>query len=353
MLTGKNVSFELQLGGLNEGVSGSTTPKDLETMMQLLYLSFNKPRFDEAAHQAIMARYKGLVENMGNNPQKIMGDSLNLILTSYNSRSRIFDLDYLDDINLQMIEEVYLDRFADASDFFFVIAGNVEEEQLKPLVQKYIGAIPDLDRSESWIDRMVREPEGVVEKEIALSLETPKANVNIVINKPMSYSPYNRQVMSVIKGILDLRFTESIREEEGGTYGVGIRTNLQRLPEGKANMTISFDCDPDRADDLKAKVYLELDKLAKEGPSTEDLSKTVENMLKTREQSKEHNSYYLNSIYGYYIHGINYDDPANYEDILKELSTKDVKKVMKAFYKKPNIADVVFKPLPVEEVDLE
>ena len=349
MLTGKNASFNLQLGELNEGVSGSTTPKDLETMMQLLYLSFNKPRFDESAHAAIMARYEGLVENMGNNPQKIMGDSLNLILSSYNPRTRILDMDFLADIELEMIQEVYLDRFTDASDFFFVIAGNVEEEQLKPLVQKYIGAIPDLERSETWIDRMVREPEGVVEKEIPLALETPKANVNIVINKAMDYEPYNRQVMSVIEGILDLRFTESIREEEGGTYGVGVRTSLQRLPVGKANMQISFDCDPERAEDLKAKVFLELDKLAKEGPSEEDLSKTVENMLKTREQSKEHNAYYLGAIYGYYVHGINYDDPANYEDILKELSTKDVKKVMKTFYKKPNIVDVVFKPLPVEE----
>ena len=349
MLTGKNVSFDLQLGALNEGVSGSTTPKDLEIMMQLLYLSFNKPRFDESAHEAILARYKGLVENMGNNPQKIMGDSLNLILSSYNPRTRILDMDYLADIELGMIQEVYLDRFADASDFFFVIAGNVEEEQLKPLVQKYIGAIPDLDRSETWIDRMVREPEGLIEKEIPLALETPKANVNIVINKAMNYEPYNRQVMSVIEGILDLRFTESIREEEGGTYGVGIRTSLRRLPEGKANMQISFDCDPERAEDLKAKVFLELNKLAKEGPSEEDLSKTVENMLKTREQSKEHNAYYLGAIYGYYVHGINYDDPANYEDILKELSTKDVKKVMKTFYKKPNIVDVVFKPLAVED----
>lgn len=349
MLTGKNVSFDLQLSDLNEGISGSTTPKDLETMMQLLYLSFNKPRFDPSAHEAIMARYKGLVENMGNNPQKIMGDSLNLILTAYNPRTRVLDMEYLAEIKLDMIEEVYLDRFADASDFFFVITGNVEEEQLKPLVQKYIGAIPDLDRTETWVDRKVREPQGVVEKEIELALETPKANVNIVINQPMEYNPYNRQVMSVIEGILDLRFTESIREEEGGTYGVGVRTNLRRLPSGKANMQIMFDCDPDRAEDLKAKVFVELEKLAKEGPSAEDLSKTIENMLKTREQSKEHNSYYLGAIYGFYVHGINFDDPANYEDILKELSTKDVKKVMKKFYKKPNMVDVVFKPLAVEE----
>jgi zinc protease len=351
MLTGKNVELNMQLGSLNEGLSGKTTPKDLETLMQLLYLSFNHPRFDEAAHKAIMARYNALVENLGNNPQKIMGDSLNLILTNYHPRTRVLDMEFLGDIDLKMIEEIYRDRYTDASDFFFVIVGNVDEETLKPLVQKYIGAIPDLDRTETWVDRKVREPQGVVEKDIAMALETPKSNVNIVINQPMDYSPYNMQVMNVIEGILDLRFTESIREEEGGTYGVRIGNTLERLPIGKARMQISFDCDPERADDLQAKVFVELEKLAKEGPSAEDLSKTVGNMLKNREQSKEHNSYYLNSIYGYYVHGINYDDPANYEDILNGLTTKDVKKVMKAFYKKPNLVDVVFKPLPVEETE--
>ena len=349
MLTGKSASFNMQLGSLYEGVTGQATPKDMETMMQLLYLSFNEPRFDESAHEAIMARYLAYIANMANNPQKIMGDSLNLIMTNYHPRTRVLDMDYLGDIEFKMIEEVYRERFADASDFIFVIVGNVGEEQLKPLVQKYIGAIPDLDRSESWVDRKVLEPQGEIVKEIELPLETPKANVNIVIKKPMKYTPYNRQVMSVIKGILDLRFVESIREEEGGTYGVGVGTSLERLPSGKATMRISFDCDPDRAADLKSKVFLELDKLAGEGPSAEDLSKTVGNMLKNQEEGKEHNSYYLNTIYGYYVHGINYDDPVNFEDILNGLSTKDVKKVMKAFYKKPNIVDVVFRPLPAEE----
>ncbi|MEN8156390.1 MAG: insulinase family protein [Bacteroidota bacterium] len=351
MLTGKNVSLDLQLRGLSEGVSGKSTPKDMEIMMQLLYLSFNQPRFDTDAHDAIIARYQGFVKNMGNNPQKIMGDSLNLILTDHHPRARVLDMEFLDDIELEKIEEVYRDRFTDASDFFFVIVGNIEEEVAKELSQRYIGAITDLNREEMWIDRKVREPQGVVEKEIALSLETPKANVNMVLNHSMKYNPYNSVVMGVIEGILDLRFIESIREEEGGTYGVGVRTGLSRWPVEKANMTIKFDCDPERAGDLKAKVFQELEKLAKEGPSEEDLSKTVKNKLKKREQSKEHNSYYLNTLYNYYVHGINFDDPANYEEILKNLTTKDVKKVMKAFYKKPNIVDVVFVPLVEEGSD--
>lgn len=277
-----------------------------------------------------------------------MGDSLNLITTNYHPRTRILDTEFLEDIQFNLVEKVYRERFADASDFFFIIVGNMDEAEVKELARRYIGAIPDLEREETWIDRNIYEPEGIVEKVIPVALETPKANVNILITNEMDYDPFNRMVMSVVEGILDLRYLESIREEEGGTYGVGIRTGLNRWPLAKASMRIGFDCDPERASELKEKVYLEIDKLVKEGPSEEDLSKTVENILKTRQQNKEHNAYFLNNLFSYYVHGINFDDPANYEDILNELSVKDVKKVMKKFYRDPNIVDVVFVPLEEE-----
>lgn len=344
MLTGKNVSLQMSLRNLSEGLMGTASPKDMEALMQLVYLHFNKPRFDAEAHDAIISRYMALVQNMNNDPQKIMGDSLSLIQTNYNPRSRVLDQEFLKEVSFEKVEEIYTDRFADASDFLFIIVGNMEQEEVKVLVQKYIGAIKDLDRSEMWVDRKVYEPQGVVEKTIPVALETPKANVNIIINQELEYNPYNRMVMRVIQDVLDLRYVESIREEEGGTYGVGIGTSLSVWPVEKASMRISFDCDPTRSSELKEKVFEELEKLAKEGPSEIDLSKTVENILKDREQSKEHNAYFLGSLYEYYVYGVNYNDPANYEDIIKALTPKDVKKVMKNFYKKPNVVDVVFVP---------
>ncbi len=344
MLSGKNVSLQMSLGSLSEGLTGTASPKDMEAMMQLVYLHFVQPRFDEDAHQAIMARYVAYVQNMENNPQKIMEDSLNLILSNHHPRTRVMNGEFLEDIDFKKIKEVYLDRFADASDFIFVIVGNMDAEEVKMLSRKYIGAIPDIDRQETWMDRKIYEPEGKVEKVIPMVLETPKASVNIVINKAMKYNPYQRMVMRVIEGVLILRYDETIREEEGGTYGVGLRTSLSRWPVEKATMQIRFDCAPERYVDLKNIVYEELAKLAKDGPSEEDLLKTVENILKDREESKEHNAYFLNNLYSYYVHGINFDDSANFEDILKDLSGRDVKKVMKTLYNDPNIVDVVFVP---------
>ncbi|MEZ5071146.1 MAG: insulinase family protein [Bacteroidales bacterium] len=344
MLSGKNVSLQLSLGSLSEGISGSATPRDAETLMQLVYLHFNRPRFDADAHKAIVSRYAGLIQNLNNNPQKIMSDSLSLILTDHHPRTRVLDMKFLEEISFEKIEEVYTDRFADASDFFFVIVGNMEQEAVKDLACTYLGNLKDIDRTEQWVDRKVREPEGRVERLIALPLETPKANVNLVYNQEMEYTPYNRLGMRVIQGILDLRYVESIREEEGGTYGVGVRTSLSKWPESTATLQVLFDCDPDRAAELKDKVVRELDKLAQEGPSRDDLDKTVENLLKTREQDKEHNEYYLQALFNLYVYGINFDDPANFEDILRKLTPEDVRKVMKEFYTDANLVDVVFVP---------
>ena len=144
-------------------------------------------------------------------------------------------------------------------------------------------------------------------------------------------------VMRVVQGVLQLRYDETIREEEGGTYGVGIRASLNRWPAEKASVQILFDCAPERYQELKEIAYAEMAKLGKEGPSEKDLTKTIENILKDREESKEHNAYYLNNLYSYYIYGIDFADPANFEDIVNSLTVKDVKKVFSAFYKNPNI----------------
>lgn len=352
MLTGKTINLNLQLNELTEGMQGSASPKDFETLMQLIHLRFTSPRFDEEAHAAITGRYLAFVENMNKNPQKIMSDSLNLILTDHHPRTRVMDADFIRDVTLQQIREVYTDRFNDASDFTFFFVGNIQKDTLVPYVEEYIATLPSTQRTEHWIDRKVNEPQGRVEKEIPMQLSVPKSTVILVFNKEMKYTPENLVALRVIKGILDLRFTESIREEEGGTYGVSASTSLREYPDAKANMMIAFDTDPQKAEYLKGLVYDELDQLMKEGPSEEDLSKTVKNMLKDREQDRAHNSYWMNTLYNYYQHDINFNDPENFEEILQSLSAKDVKKAMKQLYKGANVVDLVFSPSDDKEAEV-
>lgn len=344
MLTGKKASLGFSLGEVTENLSGSSTPKDFETMLQLLYLKFEKPRFDEESHNAIMERYKAFLSSMNNNPQKVMQDSVTLILSEYHPRARVLDPAFLDDIEFANMEKLYRDRIKDADDFTFFIVGNIDEDVVKPLVEKYIGSLTSVSGSEEWVDHHVMQPEGIIHKEIALSLAVPKSTVLINYSAEMAFTPYNRQSLRVLNGILDLVYNETIREEEGGTYGVSTSISLQQFPSAKATAAIMFDCDPERASDLKSIVFREIDKIIKEGPSQENLDKAVSNVLKTREESKLHNSYWLTTLYTFYFSGIDYNNPDNYENILKKITIEDIQAVASELFGESDMADILFKP---------
>ena len=344
MMSGKKASMSINLSETVESFSGSSTPADFETMMQLLYLRFEKPRFDPEAHNALAGRFAAMMETMNNNPQKVMQDSLTLIMAGYHPRARVIDEDFIKDIEFEKIEELYKERFSDAGDYTFFIVGNVEKERAKEMAEKYIGSLSASERSEKWIDRGVRPPEGKVEKVIEMPMAVPKATVVLSYSEDMEFKPYNRQAARVINGILNIIFTEKIREEEGGTYGVSTAVTLQQLPVQKANTIITFDCDPERAGELKAKVQSELQRLMDEGPEQEYLDKAVNNILKNREESKQHNSYWMTSLYTYYLSGINYNDPSNFEDILKEFTADDIREAAKAFFGDADLVDIIFAP---------
>jgi zinc protease len=344
ILTGKKVSMSPTLGTLYEGFSGSSTPKDFEAMMQLAYLYFEKPRFDQEAHNALMSRYKAFVANMQKDPRKIMQDSLSFIFNDYHQRVRTLNTEFLNDVDFEDIQKIYNDRMQDAGDFIWFIVGNINEETAKSMAQKYLGSLSDNDREETWVDRGVRAPEGKVEKVIPIPFTTPKTNVNVRFVNEVEYTPKNKLMMKVLEGILDLRYTETIREEEGGTYGVGIRSGLDQYPVNEGSLRMVFDCAPKRADDLKAIIYREIDKIIAEGPTNIDFNKTIKNLLKDREQAREHNNFWLSSLYGYYYSGTNNALPENYENILNEMKEDDVQAFTKAFIDGSDVADVVFVP---------
>lgn len=344
MLSGKKATAGINLGELTEGISGSSTPKDFEAMMQLLYLRFEKPRFDKEAHDAIMTRYTAFLTNMAKDPSKIMSDSISLFLTNYNKRTMVMNPDFLKLVDFEKIRKIYTERFRNASDFIFFIVGSIAEDTVKPMVEKYIGSIKGYPNKENWIDRKVMPPKGKFVKDVQIQLTVPKSTVFVSHNASLKYNSFNNVTLKVIQGILDIVFTEKVREEAGGTYGVSVNIGSQKFPVQEATDLIMFDCDPAKANDLKAIIYNELDKIITAGPSKENLDKAVSNLLKNREESKLHNSYWSNALYAYYYTGIDVNDPKNYEEILKKLTINDVKKVAGMFFSKADLADIVFRP---------
>ncbi len=160
----------------------------------------------------------------------------------------------------------------------------------------------------------------------------------------MKYNPYNYLGLEVIKGILDLVYTEKVREDKGGTYDVSVSLSEEKRPEELAEGMITFDCDPARANEMKNVIYQQLDTIMIKGPSQMNLDKAVSNIIKTREENKMHNAYWNSILNRYYSYGINSDDPANYENILKAYKVKDIKKIAVEMFKKADVVDLIFKP---------
>jgi zinc protease len=344
MMSGKNASANVNLGELTQGISGTSSVKDFEIMMQLLYLRFEKPRFDKEAHEAIMTRYAAFLANMAKDPSKIMQDSVSLFLTNFSPRTIIMNTDFLKLVDFEKIRKIYDERFNNASNFTFIITGNISEDTAKLMVERYIGSIKGYSRKENFIDRKVRPPEGKFIRDVRIPLTIPKATVFISHNAPFKYTSYNNVALKVIQGILDIVFTEKVREEAGGTYDVSISIGSQKYPDQKATSLIMFDCDPAKANDLKAIIYRELNNMITAGPGKVNPGKAVSYLLKTREESKLHNSYWSNALYAYYFTGIDVNDPENYEVILKKLTGADIRKVATQLFSNTDQEEIVFRP---------
>ena len=148
--------------------------------------------------------------------------------------------------------------------------GNIDAETVKPLVEKYLGSVKSYNRKENWVDNKVRGPKGRTEKVIELDLTTPKATVITSFSKEMKTSIHDNLCLNILKGVLDQRYMTNIREKEGGTYGVAVQSGSSKEPYESYSMSMSFDCDPDKAEHLKSLIYAEIDKLMKEGPTQEE-----------------------------------------------------------------------------------
>jgi zinc protease len=344
MLAGKKASVSLGIQETMQTISGSSTPKDFETMMQLLFLRFARPNFNREAYDAIIGRFIAVITAMQKNPNKIMSDSLQLNITNYSPRTFIMTPESMKKITYDDVNYIYRTAFEDASAFTFFITGNVDADTARIMAEKYIGSLPSVHLKETWKDNGIRQPAGTVRKEISMPLAVPKATVVINYTSAMKFDPKNNLSMDVLKGILDLIYTEKVREDEGGTYGVSTNATSYKRPVEKADLLIAFECAPERATELKEIIYRELQNIAVNGPSQGNLEKSVSNLLKTRQEEKEHNSYWAGIIRSYYVYGFDDNADRNYTDILNRMTVKDIKKLVKKYLAKADLLELVFVP---------
>ncbi len=343
-LVGMKLSIGVSLSGLYENISGFSSPKDFTSLLELLYLQFQHPRFDREAHNACLSRLRESIRNAKNNPNKILQDSMQIILSNYHPRVTPIDEKFLNSISMEKIEQVYRERFQDASDFTFIVVGDMDAETAKPLITKYIGSIPSAYRKENWRDNGVRGPKKI-NKEIGIVFETPKAtSVTVCTQTVIPYTPQNNIYQSILAGVLRIRYTENIREKEGGTYGVNVSPGANKEPFAQYTLSVIFDCDPEKASHLQSLVHKEMEDMMKNGPTQEELNKVTSNMLKERETARQNNEYWLNALATWYQMGYNPDDPENYEDVIKNTTPTLLREFSKKMFTNAEEVDLIFKP---------
>lgn len=346
VLKGKIANSSVSISSLKETVSGSANVKDIETMMQLVHLRFVQPRFDNQMYALLKQRLENALKNRANDINAKMEDSLTAVVYGKNNpRVQPFNQKYINDLSFDKMKAFYLDRFADVSNFEFYIVGDVTPEILKPLLEKYIASINGIKRKEKYKNEVPKWVSNKIDKDVFIKMQTPKSSVRIAFLKDAAFNQKNRILTSFLGDILTLRYTESLREKEGGTYGAQVGASLEKLPISKVRINISFDCDADKVEHLLPIVYQEIDKIKKGEIATEDVEKTRTNYLKSREDSKNFNSYSMNLIYNYFENNYDMNDPKNYVDIVKSISAKDIQEFANSVLDKADTMEVVFKPL--------
>jgi len=279
------------------------------------------------------------------NLQEKMSDSVTTTLYGNDHPTkRIFNKAYAKEMKFETTKAVYNSRFANAADFNFFIAGDVSKEALKPLLAKYIASIPTTKEKENWKDNSVEWSAKNVDKDIYMEMEDPKSTVRIAYKKDLPHSLENEVLMAAMGKILQLRYTESLREEEGGTYGASSWGQMFKEPVPRAYLSISFDCNPNMVENLVKIVHNEVKKLADGEVQQVDLDKTKTSMLKDREESKNFNSYQMTAMKNYVLEGFNMNDPETFTNIVNSLTIEDIQKMAKQLTDDYKSFEIVFKP---------
>lgn len=342
VLSGKMVGVNAGVTSTFEQLSGSASPKDIEVLLQLTYLKFTQPRKDEVAFKNYLSRKKNQLESAKLNPSEAFSDSIRATLYNHNPLQAKLDLRMLDKVDYDQVLKLYMERFANAGNFSFVITGNIDENILKPLVETYIGGLPASGKKEVWKDRGVRMAKGVKSVEFEKELSVPKSSIFVNYSGSAEYNLENNLLLNFVTSILEIRYTESIREREGGSYGVGISGMINVRPKGQYVLQIEFDTDPKLKTKMLSIVQDEINTLVENGPSTTDINKVKEFMLKQHQEIQEDNNYWQSMLTTYLQNKVDFS--TNYTKIVQSITPDTVKAAAKRWLTQGNEVKVVMNP---------
>lgn len=342
-LAGKKVSCSASLGVDNESLNGYASPDDVKTLFELIYLAMTSPRTDNDAYASFENRMKAQLENAKLDPSTALNDTISKVVYNNHPRAVSLEAEDFDKISYQRILDIYKERYGDASDFTFTFVGNLNVDSIRPYIEQYLATLPANGRVDKPSpEALPKIMKGKLENHFSREMQTPKSSVFQLYSGKSEYNLKNLLTASLLSQILDLVYTETIRESEGGSYGVYAGVSLSDFPKGQTTLQVFFDTDPEKWENMVRIVDEEIQRIATDGPKSEHLTKSRDNMLKRHNERLQENSYWLNVIDSYYFRGM--DAYTNYKETLEGITADDIKKFMSDFISQGNCVEVVMGP---------
>ena len=321
-----------------EGISGSCVKKDLETLLQLTYLRFTAPRMDDDAFKSQVERSKASMKNLELNPQTALQDTIKKVVYNNVPRAKRLRAEDLDGINFERCMEIYKERFADGDDFTFFFVGDLNADSVAPLIAKYLGALPTVKGYESYKPINYTMAKGNIKNVFEKEQETPNAIVLFLYNAPVKTNLKNLLVIDVLEQVLTSLYTQTVREDEGGAYSVGVNSSLYDYPEESGVIQIYLPTAPDKLARMTEVVNKGIEDILKDGPAADEVDKAKQYLIRSHAEKLKNNGYWMNQLKNIVRENKNYVD--SYEETVNAITLEDIKAVAKTILDSGNRIEV-------------
>ena len=341
-MTGKIARVNPYVGGTTEGFRGSSTPKDMEYLMQMVHAYFTDINFDKEAFNGFVSKQKGFMANLLSQPSMYFSNEFYTFLNQGNPRYKGFpsEADY-DNADYALAYQKFKERFANAADFQFYFVGNFDENQLENFVNQYIASLPgDASKTETAIDLGYRMIKGD-HKKIVNKGKDPKSTVNIMFYGETKYDTKEAFALKALGEVLTIKLIEELRENESGVYGISARASMNKIPYGSYNFSINFPCGPENAEKLVESSLRELNKIIANGPEQKDVDKFKESAKLEYKENLKVNNFWMSVLKKSYTDQENSEESLEFEDKLNALTAKEIKEVAKKYLSKDKVIGIL------------
>ena len=342
MLAGKQCSVGLTMSPFRHGIAGTSTPKDLETMMQLLYLSMTNLTKDEKAFENLKNTYTTVLSNKSNNPNMVYQDSIQSTLYLGNKLALLPNVEDIQNINYDRVLDMQKQLYGNAKDFTFYFVGNYDEKVLLPLIEQYIASLPN--KGMKLKNQKIPYAKGEVKNIFTKAMENPQSQAREMwFVKLPAYTQKTAVLADISARLLEMKYLRSIREELSAAYSTGASCVLIFDYDGKLALTINgtAQLNPDKVDAAVPCFFKGMEETIA-APDANDLQKVKEILLKQAGVDEKTNSFWMQVLSMYDLRKV--DTHTNYREMVKSVTAQQISDFLKnVVLKSGNHFEVIMK----------